>query len=71
MGLRRSPGYGSSAAQKVPPLQQIELFQTHLSRITVCSVRFPNTAVGFADALTLIRFTCWETAGPAPCSPSS
>lgn len=32
-----------------------------------CSVRSPNTAVGFVDALTLIWFTRWEIAGPAPC----
>lgn len=51
----------SPAASRVIP----DTAQPH--HCSGCSVRSPNTAVGFEDALTLIQFTRWEIAGPAPC----
>ena len=56
-----------SSESPSPPAKRVipDTAQSH--HCSACSVRSPNTAVGFVDALTLIRFTHWDIAGPAPC----
>ena len=74
-GVGREDGRGVQGTVPLllrqPLLQQIELFQTQLSRIAVCAAGSPNTAVGFAVTLTLIRLARWEIAQPEPRSPYS